>query len=193
MGIENKQCTSDYWAEDKSARFDRSLLPVSHPVYPSSQLLLHPCLTSSLPPPLLLSIHSSFTPPSHSSLTFSTPPTPHPSLASYRSFSLFDSLFSLCPSFTVLRLRSIKVCLFKTLWTIDPGSEEAERGHLAQVKRDQWVAAEVPLSPITPLFAPLSSFQIYLQIWKLVTVKSALLLMFFVCFFFNILQKNIEN
>lgn len=67
----NKHCTSDYWAEDKSAWFDRSLLPASlppskQPSFPlllsSSLLLLHPakhpsCPFFSLLPSHLPSLH----------------------------------------------------------------------------------------------------------------------------------------
>lgn len=121
MRMENKHCTSDYWAEDKSAWFDRSLLPASHPpsfspfspiFFPlllfSSLLLLHPCLTS------FLSFSPSFTPPHTIPPSFppSISPSPllntHPSqspslpplLVGYCSFSLFVSLLSLFPSFT---------------------------------------------------------------------------------------------
>lgn len=140
MGTENKQCTSDYWAEDKSAWFDRLLLPASHPVSPSSPLLLHPCLTSflspqpSISPSPLLNTHPSQPPPS--------------SRASYRSFSLFVSLLSLSPSFTVLQLRSIGVCRFKTLrkyWSEQKGGRARSPGPNQERSPGSSTSASVPL------------------------------------------------
>lgn len=111
----NKHCTSDYWAEDKSAWFDRSLLPASllpFSPFPSPPLvllplLLQPILTSflsffpSCTPPH--AIRPSFPPSISPSPLLNTHPSHSPSLppllASSCSSSIFVSLLSLPPLF----------------------------------------------------------------------------------------------
>lgn len=81
----NKHCTSDYWAEDKSAWFDRSLLPASllpFSPFPSPPLVLLPLLLQ----PILTSFLSFF--PPVLPLTLSVPPFLH--------------LFLLHPSLTLI-------------------------------------------------------------------------------------------
>lgn len=102
----NKQCTSDYWAEDQSEHSDRSLLPS----LPSSPSPLHPHIL-----PVLL------------------PVSPSPLLSTHRSLSSSQrcaSLFVLSPLFSLPLLLprpwSIKVC--RMLETLGKHWSEKERG-----------------------------------------------------------------
>lgn len=157
MGIENKHCTSDYWAEDKSAWFDRSLLPASHPPSLHSALFPPPPVLLPASPSPLLNILPVLSLPPLRHLSPSLPPflpsiSPSPLLNTHPSHSpslsgRLSRLLLICitpvsfPLFYFIRGASTYSGL-KPWESIDLGREEVEQGHLAQLKGDHWVSAE---------------------------------------------------
>lgn len=195
MRIENKHCTSDYWAEDKSAWFDRSLVPASQPL--PLPLSLYSVLFP--PPPVLLPASPSpllnILPVLFSLLYFTSH---HPSL----------HLFLLNPSLTLIphilpcslpfwsataaspylshsclfphllvQLWSIKVCWFKTLgkyWSGQRGGRARSPGPTQERPLSISKRAQLRLlSPPFPLsfFSPLSlSVDYWRNLYNLITL-----------------------
>lgn len=146
----NKHCTSDYWAEDKSAWFDRSLLPASLPPFTPppllffSLLLLHPrltCflsfffpsvlpLTPSLPPSLhLFLLHPSLTliPQTHS-----LPFWPSPAVPPY------PPLLSPAPILLYFNCGASKYVGLKSWESIDLGRELAKFKRPLNIRKKAW-------------------------------------------------------